>query len=134
MAEGVARGGFRDARGADGVFHCPRENGFTKMMAAALPGQTVDVVSRGGEHPLPRPFAPGMGVLVQERPGQLDPAGSSTAVVPRADGFPDTIEKSGRAWGGRRRFPEEPLRTGLHPVEEAAGSRPSHGASIIERW
>jgi hypothetical protein len=70
----VARGELGNARCTDGVFPGTLENEFVEMMTAALSGQTVHVESRGGEDPLPRPFAPGMWGLSHEGPGKLDSA------------------------------------------------------------
>ena len=80
VSEGVARGELGNARGTDGVLHRALENGFVEMVAAALPGETIHVESRGGEDSLPRPFPTGVRVLPQEGSGQLDPAGTAPEV------------------------------------------------------
>ncbi len=51
-----------------------------EMMATTLPGEAVHVEPRGREDPLPPPFAPGVRVLSEECPGELDPAGTATEV------------------------------------------------------
>src|SRR5262245_22049518 len=59
------------------------------MMTAALTRGPVDVESRRWEHPLPGPFAPSVGVLPSECPGQFDPpsALAEVALVERSHPF-----------------------------------------------
>jgi hypothetical protein len=66
VSERVARGELGNTCGTDGVLHGALENGFVEMVAATLASEAVHIESCGGEDPLPRPFAPGVGILPQE--------------------------------------------------------------------
>lgn len=80
VTEGVARRRLGDPGGTDRILHRPLEHGFVEVVAAPLAGHGLYVETRGGEDPLPAPFAPGVRVLAQERAGQFDPAGAVAEV------------------------------------------------------
>jgi len=74
MPESVAGGPFADLRvshrSADGPLH----DGLVEMMTASLTRTWLTVGSRGGENPLPGPFAASHRQLSRQGVGQLDPA------------------------------------------------------------
>ena len=73
----------------DSVLDGALEHGLVERVAAAVTGLPVNVDACGGEHPLPGPFATGVGVLAGQRPRQLDPsrAVSQVGVVLTLDAF-----------------------------------------------
>jgi hypothetical protein len=80
VTEGVARRRLGDPGGTDRILHRPLEHGFVEVAAAPLAGHGLYVETRGGEGPLPAPFAAGVRVLALERTGQFDPAGTVAEV------------------------------------------------------
>ena len=80
VTEGMARRRLGDPGGTDGILHRSLKHGFVKVVPASLAGDGLHVETRGGEDPLPAPFAAGVRVLAQQRAGQFDPAGAVTEV------------------------------------------------------
>ena len=76
VTERVGGGSLGDPGTARGILHDALEHGLVKVMSAPLARLAVAVGPRGGEQPLPDPFAAGIGILPGERGGQFDPAGS----------------------------------------------------------
>ena len=74
LAEGVACGAFGNAWREDRAAHCVLHDGFVQMVAALLAGSPIDIGSRGGENPRPRPLAASGGKLVPKCTGEFDPS------------------------------------------------------------
>ena len=74
VPEGMARGRLGNPRAPDRVLDRPLKDGFVEVVTATLAGDAVHVDARGREDPLPSPGSPGVRVLAQERPGQVDSA------------------------------------------------------------
>ena len=72
VPERVRRGAFAELRPTTGVEHGALQHGLVKMMATALSCRPVGVQPRGGEDPLPGPFAARVRIFAGESPGQLD--------------------------------------------------------------
>ena len=68
VPQGVTSRRLGDAGVSHGVFDRPLQDGFVKVMTAALASLAVDVEPGGGKHPLPGPLAAGIRILASQRP------------------------------------------------------------------
>jgi len=81
VTERVAGRALRGTRREDCAAHGVLQDGFVQVVASLLACLALDVVSRGGEDPLPGPLAGGGRDLLGERAGELDPAGAAHEVA-----------------------------------------------------
>ena len=81
VPEGMARGRLGNPRAPDRVLDRPLENRLVQAVAAPLTGHAVHIEASRREDPLPSPGSPGVRVLAQERPGQVDSASTMPEIA-----------------------------------------------------
>src|SRR5207249_7265989 len=91
----VASGMLRDPGTEHGLPDGALEDGFVQVVPSPLPALAIEVDPRGGEHPLPAPFAAGVRILPAERMRERHPArvGGEVALVSVAPGFDQPLER-----------------------------------------
>src|SRR5882762_7068820 len=80
MPERVTARVLNDAGLAQRALDGTLDDGLVQVMAAALAGEAVHVVSGRREHPLPAELASGVRVFPRQRVGHGDPAGAGLEV------------------------------------------------------
>src|SRR5437868_8877251 len=80
MPERVTARVLQDAGLAQRALDGALDDRFVQVMAAALAGDAIHIVSGRREHPLPAQLAPGVRVLSRQRVGNGDPAGAGLEV------------------------------------------------------